>query len=274
MSTETTHLRLDVVVPVFNEAATLASCILELRNHLVSASLGSWRITIADNASTDQTPDVAAALAAEFDEVISLRLEEKGRGRALKFAWSQSPADVLVYVDEDLSTNLNALAPLVAPLLSGHSDVSVGTRLARSSRVVRSSKRSFISRSYNLLLQGTLRVGFSDAQCGFKAIRADVARRLLPLIEDDGWFFDTELLILAERAHLRIHEVPVDWIEDPNSSVHIASTAIADLRGMARVGSKLARRRLPLADIRRDLGRPRSFSLITQPTAGQKVSIP
>jgi len=141
----------------------------------------------------------------------------------------------------DLSTDLNALLPLLAPLLSGHSDVAIGTRLARGARVVRGPRREIISRCYNLLLHATLGTGFSDAQCGFKAIRADAARVLLPLTQDSGWFFDTELLVLAERAGLRIHEVPVDWIDDADSRVKLAATAVADLRGIARLGTGLAR---------------------------------
>jgi hypothetical protein len=140
----------------------------------------------------------------------------------------------------DLSTDLNALLPLVAPLLSGHSDIAIGTRLAHGSRVIRGPKREIISRCYNLLLRTALRARFSDAQCGFKAIRASQARQLLPLVADQGWFFDTELLVLAERAGLRIHEVPVDWTDDTDSSVNIIDTAVKDLRGMARVGLGLA----------------------------------
>ena len=143
-------------------------------------------------------------------------------------------------MDVDLSTDLDALLPLVAPLLSGHSDLAIGSRLARGSRTVRGPKREVISRGYNLLLRGTLRARFSDAQCGFKAIRADVARELLPLVEDDEWFFDTELLVLAERAGLRIHEVPVDWVDDPDSRVDIVRTALADLRGIGRLGWALS----------------------------------
>ncbi|WP_345712311.1 GtrA family protein, partial [Kineococcus glutinatus] len=157
--------------------------------------------------------------------------------------------------DVDLSTDLAALLPLIAPLLSGHSDVAIGSRLAHGSRVVRGPKREFISRSYNLLLHGALRVRFSDAQCGFKAIRKDAADALLPLVEDTGWFFDTELLVLAERAGLRIHEVPVDWVDDPDSRVDIVTTALADLRGMGRLALALARGRLPLARVRSELGR-------------------
>jgi len=144
-------------------------------------------------------------------------------------------------MDVDLSTDLNALLPLVAPLLSGHSDLAIGTRLARGSRVIRGPKRELISRCYNMLLHACMGARFSDAQCGFKAIRREQARALLPLTQDTGWFFDTELLVLAERAGLRIHEIPVDWIDDLDSRVDIIATALADLRGMARLGSGLAR---------------------------------
>ena len=198
------------------------------------------RITIADNGSTDGTWAQALALAGELPSVSATRLERPGRGDALRSIWSASDADVCAYMDVDLSTDLNALLPLLAPLLSGHSDVAIGTRLARGARVIRGPRREIISRCYNLLLHATLGTGFSDAQCGFKAIRADAARVLLPLTEDTGWFFDTELLVLAERAGLRIHEVPVDWIDDPDSRVAIIATALADLRGIARLGIALA----------------------------------
>ena len=176
-------------------------------------------------------------------------LGAKGRGRALNAVWSTSDAQVLAYCDVDLSTDLSALLPLVAPLVSGHSHVAIGTRLARSSRVVRGPKREFISRSYNLILRSSLAARFSDAQCGFKAIRADVARELLPLVQDTGWFFDTELLVLAERAGLRIHEVPVDWVDDPDSRVDVVATALEDLKGIVRVGRELTSGALPLREI-------------------------
>ncbi|ANF32740.1 sugar translocase [Leifsonia xyli] len=248
-------LALDVVVPVFNEQATLESSVQRLHDYLTRSVGWSWRITIADNASTDATPELADALAEALPGVVAVHLPLKGRGRALKHVWLTSPAQVLVYLDEDLSTDLAALPPLVAPLLSGHSDLAIGTRLGRSARVTRGGKREFISRSYNLLLRRTMSVGFSDAQCGFKAIRREVAQRLVPLVEDDGWFFDTELLILAERAGLRIHEIPVDWVDDPDSSVDVVRTARDDLRGMLRVGTNLARGRIPLEAVYAELGR-------------------
>ncbi|WP_198545903.1 glycosyltransferase [Actinacidiphila yeochonensis] len=245
---------LDVVVPVYNEQDDLGPCVRRLHAHLAATFPYPFRITVADNASTDLTPQQAAILAVELPEVESFRLEQKGRGRALRAVWAASDAPVLAYMDVDLSTDLNALLPLVAPLISGHSDLAIGTRLARSSRVVRGTKRELVSRGYNMLLRGSLAARFSDAQCGFKAIRADVAEQLLPLVEDGGWFFDTELLVLAERAGLRIHEVPVDWVDDPDSKVDVARTAAEDLRGMWRVGRALATGRLPLERLRRPFG--------------------
>ncbi len=243
-------LAVEIVVPVHNEASTLESSIRRL--HALELPF-PVRITIADNASTDDTWSTATALASELPGVHALHLPVKGRGQALRAAWAASDATVLAYMDVDLSTDLSALLPLVAPLLSGHSDLAIGTRLSRGSRVVRGAKRELISRCYNLLLRGTLAAKFSDAQCGFKAIRKDVADELLPLVEDAGWFFDTELLVLAERAGLRIHEVPVDWVDDPDSRVDIVATAIDDLRGIARLGRTLSS--LPLAPLREKLGR-------------------
>ena len=249
----TSETVLDVVVPVYNEEADLERSVRRLHAYLREVMPFPFRITIADNASTDTTPLVAGRLAAELPEVTAVYLAAKGRGRALKLAWLQSDAAVLAYMDVDLSTDLAALLPLVAPLVSGHSDLAIGSRLRRGSRVVRGPKREFISRSYNLILRATLAARFTDAQCGFKAIRAEVARELLPLVEDTGWFFDTELLVLAEKAGLRTHEVPVDWVDDPNSKVDIVATATADLRGVARLRRTLPA--LPLAEIRARVGR-------------------
>src|SRR6266540_2641200 len=203
----------EVVVPVHNEQRTLEASIWRLHGYLTAHFPFAFRITVADNASTDATWPLARKLA-----------EQLPRVRA---------------VDVDLSTGLEALLPLVAPLLSGHSDLAIGSRLARGAAVVRGPRRELVSRCYNLLLRATLRARFSDAQCGFKAGRTEVVQALLPAVEDQAWFFDTELLLLAERSGLRIHEVPVDWVEDPDSRVDVLRTALDDLRGMARVGPRL-----------------------------------
>ncbi len=245
---------LDVVIPVYNEEKDLEPCVLRLHEHLARTFPYGFRITVADNASTDLTPDIAVRLARTVPEVRSVRLDRKGRGRALRTVWSRSDAPVLAYMDVDLSTDLNALLPLVAPLISGHSDLAIGSRLAGGSRVVRGPKRELVSRTYNLILRGSLAARFSDAQCGFKAIRREVAERLLPMVEDTGWFFDTEMLVLAERAGLRIHEVPVDWVDDPDSTVDIVRTATDDLKGVWRVGRALAKGTLPLDRLSRPFG--------------------
>jgi len=187
----------EIVVPVYNEEHVLAASVRRLHAYLTATFPYRFTITVADNASTDATWQVATALSTEL--------------------------------------------PLVAPLLSGHSDLAIGSRLHRDSAVVRGLKREFISRTYNLLLRTTMAAGFSDAQCGFKAARTDVVKALLGSVEDQTWFFDTELLLLAERSGLRIHEVPVDWVDDPDSRVDIVRTVKDDLRGMWRVaGSTLS----------------------------------
>ena len=229
----------EIVIPVYNEEATLEPSIRRLHDYLDRHFPFTWRITIADNASRDNTPNIADRLAAHQTNTAVLHLPDKGRGRALRKAWTDSQAKILAYMDVDLSTDLPALLPLVAPLLSGHSDVAIGTRLARTAHVVRGPKRELISRAYNLILKAMLHNGFSDAQCGFKAVRADVAHALLPLVEDDGWSFDTELLVLAEHNGLRIHEVPVDWVDDADSRVDVTATAVEDLRGIWRLRRSL-----------------------------------
>jgi putative flippase GtrA len=244
--------QVEIVIPVRDEERDLDRSVRRLLRYLRASFPFVSRVIIADNGSTDRTWAVAAALEAEFAEVHAVRLAEPGRGRALRTLWSASDADVLAYMDVDLSTDLNALLPLVAPLLSGHSDLAIGTRLARGARVIRGPRREVISRCYNVLLHATLGARFSDAQCGFKAIRADQARLLLPLTRDTAWFFDTELLILAERSGLRIHEVPVDWVDDSDSRVDILATALADLRGIGRMAWALSRGSIQVRRLRDD----------------------
>jgi putative flippase GtrA len=255
MTESTDRLRLEIVVPVYNEQATLERSIRTLHEALTDMFDETWLITIADNASTDATRVIGDRLSLELPNVQVVHLTQKGRGRALKQTWLQSDAEVVAYLDEDLSTDLRALPPLVAPLLSGHSDVAIGTRLSPNSRVVRGPKREFISRSYNFLLRRYLGVSFSDAQCGFKAMRHEAAEQVLPYVQDTNWFFDTEMLVIAERAGMRIHEVPVDWVDDSNSSVDITGTALEDLKGMVRVGHSIATGRIPLERIYAELGR-------------------
>jgi glycosyltransferase involved in cell wall biosynthesis len=268
-------------VPVYNEERSLEPGIRRLHAYLTDGFPFSWRITIVDNASTDGTWTHAERLARELPRVRASHLDRKGRGFALRCAWSASDADVVAYMDVDLSTELGALLPLVAPLVSGHSDLAIGSRLAPGSHVARHPKRELISRSYNLILRAVLASRVRDAQCGFKAVRSGVARRLLPAIYDNGWFFDTELLLLAERNGLRIHEVPVDWVDDVDSRVHVVSTALGDLKGTARMALRFATgrgrvdlgpdARVPLAN---DFGRRFvSFSLIGAASTAMSLAL-
>ncbi|MFJ4658503.1 glycosyltransferase [Nocardia sp. NPDC088792] len=261
----------DVVIPVYNEEADLGPCVRRLHAFLALSFPFPARITIADNASTDATMEVANQLVDQLDGVRVVHLDRKGRGRALREVWQHSDAQIVAYMDVDLSTDLNALLPLVAPLVSGHSDLAIGTRLAASSRVVRGPKREFISRSYNLILRTSLQAKFSDAQCGFKAMRTDVAKVVLPLVEDGEWFFDTELLVIAERIGLRIHEVPVDWIDDPDSSVDIVDTARKDLLGVWRVGRAMTTGKLPINELRAAIGREPLMEGVPLGMVGQLV---
>ncbi|MHA6803200.1 winged helix-turn-helix domain-containing protein [Salinifilum ghardaiensis] len=224
----------DVVIPVHNEERALPGSVRTLSAHLGERFPFRWSITIADNASTDRTAHVAHDLAASLANVRVLRLDRKGRGLALRTAWGYSDADVVAYMDVDLSTGLDALLPLVAPLVNGHSDVAVGSRLAPGARTVRGGKREIVSRGYNALLRWTHGARFTDAQCGFKAARTAAVRPVLERVVDDSWFFDTELLLLAEHNGLRVHEVPVDWVEDLDSRVEVARTAFDDVKGRLR----------------------------------------
>jgi glycosyltransferase involved in cell wall biosynthesis len=232
---------IEIVVPVHNEEEALEPNVELLLGYLREEYPFRFQVVVADNASTDATRDVLDRLEATHPEVRGLRLDRKGRGLALREAWSRSDADVVAYMDVDLSTKLESLLPLVAPILSGHSEAAIGTRLAHHAHVRRRLKREVLSRGYNGLVHLLFRARFSDAQCGFKAVRTDVVRSLLPHVADDGWFFDTELLLLAERNGCRIHEVPVDWIEDLDSRVELLPTIWGDLRGLWRMRSSFWR---------------------------------
>ena len=233
----------DIAIPVFNEERVLEQSVTRLVAHLEATFPFDWQIVIADNASTDRTAEIAAALATADERVSHLRLDRKGKGLAVRRAWDASSADVVAYTDVDLSTELSGLLPLVAPLVSGHSDLAIGSRLSAGSSVARSPRRELISLIYNLLLRVLFAVKFRDAQCGFKAGRTEVIHALLPAVEDDEWFFDAELLLLAEHNGLRVHELPVDWVDDPDSRVNVRATAWIDLRGVGRMFWRFARGR-------------------------------
>jgi glycosyltransferase involved in cell wall biosynthesis len=227
----------DVVVPVYNEEEALPRSIPVLREFLAGEAFPyEWRIVIADNASVDGTPEASRRLAEQFPgEVVYVRIEEKGRGRALKRTWSDSPMEIVSYMDVDLSTGLEAFPLLISAIAEEGYALAVGSRLLPDSRVNRSLGRRALTRGYSLIIKAMFQTRFSDAQCGFKAARADVARLLIPLIEDNNWFFDTEMLILAEKAGYRVKDVPVAWVEDVDTRVNVPKTISEDLLGLARM---------------------------------------
>ena len=227
---------LDVVIPVLNEERVLADSV-----HTVAAFLSDnmddyeWAVVVADNGSTDSTLSICRELAEEDSSFRFIRLEQRGRGRALKQAWTESDADVVAYMDVDLSTDLSALPKVIAAVTAGGYDVATGSRLKRGANVIgRSPKREFISRSYSLMFRTMFLAGFQDAQCGFKAVSRRAADDVVPLVVDNGWFFDTEMLLIAAKNGYRVREIPVKWTDDPDSRVRIVSTAWEDIKGLLR----------------------------------------
>lgn len=229
--------KVDVVIPVYNEEKALPASIPVLREFLSSPSFPyDWRIVIADNASIDNTPAVSRQLAEKTPgEVEYVRIERKGRGYALKKTWLESPSDIVSYMDVDLSTGIEAFPSLIRAIAEEGYDVSIGSRLARGANVTRSLKRRILTRGYNGLIKAMFLTRFSDAQCGFKAASREAAQRLAPMIQDNNWFFDTELLILAEKMGYRVKDVPVQWLEDTDTRVKIGATVREDLRGLLRL---------------------------------------
>lgn len=245
----------EFVIPVLNEESGLAETTATLHQFL-SSNLPNrrWRILIADNGSTDSTLDIAKRLAEEYDGVGYLHLDQRGRGRALSEAWLASDADILAYMDVDLSTELGAISQMVDAVDGGGYDLAIGSRLTTGAQVIgRPLRREIISRVYNLLVRGMFLTSVRDHQCGFKAISRKAAHQLVPLVHDKGWFLDSELLILAGKNGYRLKEVPVKWTDDPDSRVRVVSTAWGDFKGLLRLRfGGLSRASRLLADRQRE----------------------
>ncbi len=231
------NVSVDVIVPVLNEERTLPKCIQSMNEFIQSNAYTNWRLIIVDNGSTDSTPSVMAELMEKFNFVSSMQLPQKGRGRAIKKAWMESSAEVRCYMDVDMSTHLSALPNLVNAVLKSNADIAIGSRLTKGAKVMgRSIKREIISRSYNILLKMVFpTIKFKDAQCGFKAVNQHTALKLLPFVVDNSWFFDTELLIIANNWKLNIVEIPVLWKDDSDSRVNILQTAWDNIKGIIRL---------------------------------------
>ncbi|HUT12762.1 MAG TPA: glycosyltransferase [Thermoguttaceae bacterium] len=237
----TSGIPVDLVIPVYNEAHVLEGSVCRLAAAMADVDF-QWRIVVVNNGSTDETLCVARRLAERFDHVECLHLDLKGRGRALRKTWSETDAEFSLYMDADLSTELAAVPRVVERLRQG-ADLVTGSRLHADSHITRCFQREVLSRNYNRLIRWMLRTrSFDDAQCGFKGVRIETVRPLLPLVRDQEWFFDTELLVLAEYAGLSIHNLPITWVEDPDSRVNIPKTIWQDLRGLTRLRRTVLRR--------------------------------
>jgi glycosyltransferase involved in cell wall biosynthesis len=223
-----------IVIPVYNEDKALPDSVAKLHDFLSDNLKHQWHIVIADNASTDKTWEIAQSIAKKYPDVVPFHIDQKGRGRALRKVWLESKADIVSYMDVDLSTGLEAFPSLVQAIIDG-SDIAIGSRLKRGARTTRGLKREFTSRCYNLIIKVMFFTNLSDAQCGFKAVNRDCAQKILPLTKNNEWFFDTELLLLAMKNGYKIKEIPVTWVDDPGTTVNIKKTAIEDLKGLARL---------------------------------------
>ena len=233
-------MRVLVAIPVLNEAAQLTASVEVLCAYLRDHCPFATEVVVVDNGSTDGSLGIAESLRVKWPDLRVCHLDLRGRGRALKTVWSESSAEILSYMDADLSTNLASFEALISALQNGNFDVAVGSRLLPESLTQRSWWRERLSRGYNWLVRAVFGTRLSDMQCGFKAITAEAARRLLPFVEDTGWFFDTELLVIAEKCGYRICEVPVRWTERRDSRVKILATVWNDLKGVARLKRRLA----------------------------------
>jgi len=223
-----------IVLPVYNEEKVLRKSVATLMSFLQDYGRYEWKIVIADNNSQDGTGRIGEELELENRLVEYLHIPRKGRGIALRTAWEQTECDFVSYMDIDLSTSLDSLIRAV-DLLNEGKDIVVGNRLSGKSNTTRCLKREFVSRSYNIIIRSSLGVGFHDAHCGFKTGRREVVQKLLPYIDDNEWFFDTEFLFYAEKLGYNIVEIPITWIEDPDTKAKIFKDAYDDLRGLYRL---------------------------------------
>ena len=210
-------MTIQVVLPVYNEERSVLATSEIVHAFFVANPQHEWEAVIADNASIDGTPDLGKAIASKYDEFEYLRIERKGRGAALREAWQNADSQVVAYTDIDLSTSLRSLID-AAELIERGADIVVGNRVHPESIVKRSLQRTIMSRIYNFVARKTLGLRFNDVHCGFKSGRRTVIQGLLTEIEDDYWFFDTELLYLAQRKGLKNVEIPVVWEESDSDS--------------------------------------------------------
>lgn len=226
-------MKIAFILPVYNEEKDLKKGVLKLYNYLVSNKIKSWKIIIADNASTDKTPEIGKQLAKNYTNVFYFYLPIKGRGYALRKTYNSFNAKIYFYMDIDLSTDLNHIKEVLNEM--NYNDIVIGTRLSKNSKVERSLFRELISRTYNLIARFLTKTKVSDLQCGFKAINNKIIEEVIPLVKDNNWFFDSEMLIIAEKRGYKIKEIPIKWTDDPYSKVKILETSLNYLKNLLRL---------------------------------------
>jgi len=230
-------VKIDIVIPVYNEAPILRKNVSRVVSFLeLDSAYKDYKVIIVDNGSRDKTFEIAQELAVQYAKVNVIHLNQKGRGRALRKAWQESEADIVSYMDADLSTDLEAMHKLFNAIIIDGYDIAVGFRLSSVFRVKRTLVRSFLSYGYNLLIKIIWRIKeLPDVQCGFKALTKNAADAIVPKIENQNWFFDTELLILAYRRRCKIKFIPVKWEERLNGKVKILDTVFEDIVGIVKL---------------------------------------
>jgi glycosyltransferase involved in cell wall biosynthesis len=218
-------LRFDIALPVYNEEATLKFQVRRLDDYLNTLNFDEheFRILISDNGSLDQTKQVAEILANEIQRVSLIVVGEKGVGLALRKAWENSDADVVGYMDLDLSTDITHLNEVIAIFTQDNCDVLNASRLLPLSEVSNRKKiRSLTSRGLNILIRSIFKTNLSDAMCGFKFVKRSTLESAIKCgATSNGWFFVAQLLLVAEMTGLRVREIPISWVDDGNSKVKI-----------------------------------------------------
>lgn len=234
---------IEITIPILNEEATLSAQVRKVHAYLQDTltDIGKITIILADNGSTDSTPEIARKLSTELSSVKYLRLEKRGVGLALKSAWGGSTADIVGYMDLDLATDLSHLRPALKCLISKEAHIVTGSRLAKGAKVIgRTPLRNLTSVCFNHIVKLIFRTSFSDGMCGFKFLRREILPELMSCgAQSDGWFFATEVLVTGEHLNYKIFDLPVTWTDDPNSKVKIIKLSLEYLKAMMALRERL-----------------------------------
>jgi len=240
-----------VVLPARNEELIIRDNVLRLYEYMQGAFPNDdWKIVVSDNNSSDRTAEIVKELAEKHARIEYLLVTVVGKGAAVKNAWEKYSSDVYMFMDSDLATDIHGIPMLVEPLRLETSDIACGSRFLRESAVERSLIRRVTSFGYRLVVKLLLSIKVRDLPCGFKAINEKAKKALLSKIESDGWFFDSELIILGEKLGLRVQEIPVRWREPietgRKSKVKIISLSIEYVKEVVKIRKRLQKMKAEL----------------------------